>query len=48
MNFLIALFMAFMVYAMFVIDHHLCQLGEKLDDIKTLTELKRKYTEKEK
>ena len=45
MNFLIVCFMAFMVFAMFSIDYHLCKIREKLKDIKTLTELKKKYTE---
>lgn len=46
MNFLIVCFMAFMVFAMFSIDRHLCKIREKLEDIKILTELKKKYEEK--
>jgi hypothetical protein len=39
--------MAFMVFAMFSIDYHLCRIREKLEDIRMLTELKKKQGEKE-
>lgn len=45
MNFLIVLFMAFVVFAMFAIDYQFCKIRESLNDIKTLMELKKKYTE---
>ncbi len=45
MNFLIVLFMAFMVFAMFAIDYQFCEIRERLNDIKTLMELKEEYTE---
>ena len=45
MIFLQILFMAFMVFAMFAIDFQFIKIREDLKDIKTLMELKRKYTE---
>lgn len=45
MNFLIVLFMAFMVFAMFAIDFQFIKIREELKEMKTLMELKKKYTE---
>ena len=48
MNFLIVLFMAFMVFAMFAIDFQFIQIREELKKMKTLMKLKQKYeSEKE-
>jgi hypothetical protein len=47
MKFLIALFMAFMVFAMFAIDYQFCKIREALNDMKILMELKKQYTEDE-
>ena len=43
MEFIAVLFMAFMIFAMFSIDHHLCKIRELLESIKQLAELKKKY-----
>lgn len=43
MEFLIVLFMAFMVFAMFAIDYQFCKIREALNDMKILMELKKKY-----
>ena len=47
MNFLIALFMAFMVFAMFAIDFQFIKIREELKEMKTLMELKKKYIGKD-
>ena len=48
MIFLIVLFMAFMVFAMFAVDFQFTKIREDLKEMKTLMELKKKYTESEK
>jgi hypothetical protein len=47
MEFLIVLFMAFMVFAMFAIDYQFCKIREALNDMKILMELKNKYIGKD-
>jgi hypothetical protein len=47
MKFLIALFMAFMVFSMFAIDYQFCKIREALNDMKILMELKKKFAEDE-
>lgn len=45
MEFLITLFMAFMVFAMFAIDYQFCKIREALNNMKILMELKKKLAE---
>jgi hypothetical protein len=47
MKFIAVLFMAFMVFGMFAVDFQFTKIREDIKDIKTLMELKKKYTEDE-
>ena len=45
MEVIIVAFVVFTIFAMFAFDHMLTKIYNKLDDIKILLELKKKYTE---